>query len=97
MVTGGQIGNDNNHLLSLLPDIREGCEGISSRLSRYTSQSSVQLFYFMTSRPLKASHIKTGVEKKVEEAKRYTLRHVGCLQGCFTIFHHIHHFAWVKS
>ena len=47
--------------------------------------SSVQLFYFMTSGPLKASHIKSGVKKKVEAAKRYTLRHAGCLHGCFTI------------
>ena len=31
------------------------------------------------------SHIKTGVKKKVEAAKRYTLRHAGCLHGCFTI------------
>ena len=47
--------------------------------------SSVQLFYFMTSGRLKASHIKTGVKKKVEAAKRYTLRHAGCLHGRFTI------------
>ena len=47
---------------------------------------SVQLFYFMTSCPLKASHIKTEVKKKVEAAKRYLrLRQAGCLHGCFTI------------
>ena len=32
--------------------------------------SSVQLVYFMISRPLKASDIKIGVKKKVEAAKR---------------------------
>ena len=32
-------------------------------------QLSVQLFYFMTSGPLKASHIKTWVKKKVESSK----------------------------
>ena len=36
--------------------------------------SLVQLIYFMTSRPLKASHLKTAVKKKVQ-AERYTLRH----------------------
>ena len=33
----------------------------------------------MTSCPLKASYIKTGVKKKIEAVKRYTLRHAGCL------------------
>ena len=35
----------------------------------------------MTSRPLKASHIKTEVKKKLEAAKRYTLRQAGYLQA----------------
>ena len=39
----------------------------------------------MISGALKTSHIKTGVKKKEEAAKRYTLRHAGCLHGCLTI------------
>ena len=49
---------------------------------------SVQLLYFMTSRPLKASHIKIEVKKKVEAAKRYTFRHAGCLSAW--LLHHMH-------
>ena len=36
----------------------------------------------MTSSPLKASHIKTGVKKKVKAAKRYTLRHADLQDDC---------------
>ena len=52
--------------------------------SFYDRFSSVQLVCFMISSPLKASHIKTGVSKKVKAAKQYTLRHTGCL------LHHLH-------
>ena len=55
----------------------------------FASFGSVQLFYFVTSRPLKASYIKTGVKKKVEAAKQYMLSHAGYLHGYFTICAHI--------